>query len=261
MWPWALTGVLAIIGTVGGLAYTGEIPIPHAAYGIRFAQNWLPVHTSELHVGDIWVYESSFSGVSDEGDVMTQQGTLEYRVTAMDGDRVTVAVTSSSGLTSFIYDRQGNLIENQRLDTSGNDFSRASHSFDPPLHWYSFPLTTGKTWQTTSTGDIKAFSDWYNYEKKIESGKPNAGTVIVKVLGWERDIGTLDDVPVDGLKMRTEIIDSNGKPVHNATEWYVPAAGRSVLQKIEFTYGYKNSATRRLTNFTPSDPTNATGKE
>lgn len=262
IWLLASGSLLALIIATGSLAYGGKLPIPPSAYRIRLLQDWLPVRAPEWQVGDTWTYENSFGGVPYDADVMTINGPLQYRVTAVAGDRVNVAVTSSSGFTSFVWDKQGNLVENKDLDMSGGDLSRASKTFDPPLRWFDFPLRTGKTWQATSTANVEAFSNWYNGKDGAGSKQaPESATVIVRVLGWERDIGELDGVAVDGLKITTDVIDSNGKLVEKATEWYVPAAGRSVLQQIDYSYGYPNSATRRLSGFTPSDPTNATGKE
>jgi hypothetical protein len=262
-WQWAGAGIAFLVAVGGSLAYTGKLPVPTSAYRIRPLQDWLPVPAPEWKVGDSWVYESTFGGVSSPKDVMAANGKLEFRVAMIDGDRIKVRVAGSSGATFLAYDRQGNLAGSEDLDTTGGDFSRAARRFDPPLHWRDFPLRTGKTWQVTSKGKIRVVSTWYSDDKQASAASiaPKSATVSGRVLGWERDIGTLDGEMVDGLKIRTEVVDDNGKLVQTMTEWYVPAAGRAVLQHIEYSYGYHNSATRRLAGFTASDPTNATGKE
>ena len=97
------------------------------------------------------------------------------------------------------------------------------------------------------------------------NGAADRYTIVGNVLGWEHNIGRLDGVMVDGLKLsiETTIADSSGKvsSIDTTKEWYVPAAGRSVVIRSvisnpnDYNGAFTETSTSRLTNFIPTDIT------
>jgi len=265
IWPWAVAGgLLAAIGVAGGLVYTGKLMLPLVAQ--RLVQDYVPVQAPEFQVGDTWTYEDSSS---DNRHPTVTSSRHTYRVTSIEGDRVTVTPEDSGRDTRFsVYDTQRNLIESHTVfgkQPSFEAYEGIHHksTYSPPWRGYDYPLTPGKTWHAISTYNSPQLTGGANTIHEI-TGRM---TVTGNVLGWERNIGRLDGVMVDGLKLKIEqtvetIGDSGATTVTyttTATEWYVPAAGRSVVMRstthMPNTWNGDQTETSRLVNFIPTNST------
>ena len=269
IWSWAVAGgLLAAVGIAGGLVYTGTLMLPLAAQ--RLIQDYVPVRAPEIQVGDVWTYENFYS---DNRSTNTTSSRLTNTVTAIEGDRVTITQPQpqQDGLVlqfQKVFDRQGNLVG---VDTTYGKrryfeaYAGTHHkqTYSPPIRLYDFPLIPGKAWRSISTTKAPQLSSGASTVHEITQRM----TVTGKVLGWERNIGRLDDVEVDGLKLRieesVETIGNDGATTETSTttstEWYVPAAGRSVVIRSvtpvpnDYRGASVMSVTSRLISFVPSD--------
>lgn len=255
IWLWAVAGgLLAAAVTAGALVYMGKLTLPLVAQ--RLLQDYVPVHAPDIQVGDAWTYEHSDPNNRNPTIPLSRS---TYRVTAMEGDRVTVTQEHpGSYRTIHVYAGQQNLIESRYIHADESTFLKTV--CDPPQREYDFPLLPGKAWGSISSCKSSKPSGSADSIHEI----PHRTTVTGKVLGWERNIGRLDTVEVDGLKLRIETIheaigDNGATTVHStitSTEWYVPAAGRSVIVRQTLRMP-KNSnedqiAMSRLVNFIPN---------
>ena len=256
IWPWAVgSGLLAAVGIAGVLVYMGKLPLP--PYMQNMAQKHVPAYDSEnqasvyepeIKLGNSWTYEETYTMSGGYAGVSGYDAgvcNITNTVKAISGEHVTVIPTSDCGSgDQYVYDRKMNLVENKM----SNGFTRV---YNPPLSRYDFPLFPGKTWEATST-----------YGLKEKGGALYRITTTGTVLGWERNIGHLDGVLVDGLKLRIETkevaIDYNSVDIAVNMEWYVPAAGRSVvIRTVERrpSDGGRAERTHVLTNFVPATST------
>ncbi|MBL0228977.1 hypothetical protein [Thermomonas sp.] len=125
----------------------------------------------------------------------------------------------------------------------------------------TFPCYQGNKWHKIST-------TIFTYTQTVQNNGNWHLTVTGTALGWERDIGRLDGVMVDGLKLKIEtqpdetIGDQEQNPCESRErpqEWYVPAARRSVLIRNQTDLlNKKNQTSRsvttiRLVNFIPTN--------
>ncbi len=269
IWLWAVSGgLLAAVGIAGGLVYTGKLTLPLVAQ--RLIQDYVPVRAPEIQVGDVWTYENFYS---DNRSTNTTSSRQTNTVTAIEGDRVTVTQPQPQlgGLIlqfQKVFDRQGNLVGvdttyGKRRDFEAYEGTHHKQTYSPPIRLYDFPLIPGKAWRSISTTKAPQLSSGASTVHEITQRM----TVTGKVLGWERNIGRLDDVEVDGLKLRieecVETIGNDGATTETSTttstEWYVPAAERSVVTRSvtpnpnDYRGASVMSVTSRLISFVPSD--------
>ena len=189
-----------------------------------------------IKVGDTYSYEVTTN--NSRGKSSSYVTTRE--VTAVEGDRVTVMRESgATGSTrSLMYDRHWNLVETE----PGN--SSSGMLYTPPLRYFDFPLTPGKTWTVVST----------EYNKK--TGRTRKHTLRGEVLGWDRGIGVWNGAAVDALRIRLETLldDGIGSSTSTDISWYVPLVGRSVYSQITglAADGTSDSRVLRLVGFEPT---------
>lgn len=223
--PWAIgSGVLLIaVGITGALVYQGQLTLPSTMQGT--VQEYIPVHAPEFHVGDTANYERTFA-TNSTARIET------WRVTKIEDDYITITEEKKAhSVPDFtVFDRSGKLVRMRKAIP------------DPPLGTFDFPLMPGKTWSTSSA--IKNRAGRLLTEKHI--------TANGKVLGWERNIGRLDGVLVDGLKLRIEVTERDFPITHIL--WYVPTARWPVVirRTDRWEDNQSSSSTYRLTNFTPN---------
>ncbi len=263
VWPWTVAGgLLAAIGLTAGLVYFGKLTLPTAAQ--RLVQDYVPVRAPEFHVGDASTYQLSF-GDSDRN--INEEDSISFKVTSIEENYVAFEYDASKigpnkiaiDKDTFTYSRKPNEVKVEYGD--GDDLVETvllgvglpgATQFG-----YDFPLRPGKTWQ-----------EKFSMTSKGQGGerKRDANLVISgQVLGWERNIGRLDGVMVDGLKLRIDVttkFDKDGSSgftwTTTRTQWYVPAARQSVVIR---SFSHSNDTprtltlTQRLTNFIPTDIT------
>lgn len=263
-WPWVVASVFLVTsGIAATLVYQGKLTMPRVAQ--RLVQDYVPVRVPEFNVGDSWVYETT---TSDSRDPREFTGRDTYQVNDISGDRITMA-PMRDGTDEHV--RVMNLYGNEIEDTvtygrerffEQYEGEQYTESYNPPLRYYDFPLLPGKTWTSSTIYNAPSRTSGSN-EITVT---PTKLTITGKVIGWEYDIGRLDGVMVDGLKIQREIkAEQLGRHVGDAasittaTEWYVPSAGRAVLRRsvMPFPNDYRGpsafNTTEKLTNFIPSN--------
>ena len=160
----------------------------------------------EIRVGDDWKYSLH------DGYTKLPRGTLEYRVSAVQGDTVTVQLQHEGRESTERYTRDWNWRE--RPMTNLQNFR-----YDPAYPALPFPLEAGKTWQS--------------YVKATDpaTGRVNRVRIDGTVLGWERV-----KVPAgefDAIKVRRVVYAGNGEFFHGEEniaeyDWYAPKLGQIV---------------------------------
>ena len=164
------------------------------------------VAAPDIRVGDDWKYSLH------DGYTRLPRGTLEYSVSAVQGDTVTVALRHEGRESTERYTRDWNWRE--RPMTNLQNFR-----YEPAYPALPFPLVAGKRWQTFVQATDPA------------TGRVNRVRIDGVVLGWERV-----KVPAgefDALKVRRLVYAGNQD--HFLTEeqiaevdWYAPKLGRVV---------------------------------
>ena len=96
------------------------------------------VNQPEIRVGDTWRY-----AVRD-GFTSLPREPVEYRVTQVQGDTVSVEVRTRDQVSTELYTRSGNWL--RRPATNMQEFT-----YSPPYEALAFPLAPGKTWKSRST--------------------------------------------------------------------------------------------------------------
>ena len=164
------------------------------------------VATPDIRVGDGWKYSLH------DGYTKLPRGTLEYRVSAVQGDTVTVELRHEGRESTERYTRDWNWRE--RPMTNLQNFR-----YEPAYPALPFPLVAGKTWQSY----IKATDP--------ATGRVNRVRIDGAVLGWERV-----KVPAgefDALKVQRRVYAGNhdyfrGEEHIEEFDWYAPKLGQIV---------------------------------
>jgi hypothetical protein len=156
-----------------------------------------------VRAGDEWKYSLR------DGHTKLPRGALEYRVTAVEGDAVTVQLRHEGQETTQRYTRDLNWLERPMTNLQ-------TFRYDPPYPALPFPLEAGKTWRAF----VKATDP--------ATGRVNRVRIDGKVLGWERvkvPAGEFDALVVQRVVYA-------GNPDHFLSEeyiteidWYSPGAG------------------------------------
>ncbi len=262
VWPWAVGGgLLAAVGIAGGLVYTGKLTLPSAAQ--RMVQDYVPVYAPEPRVGDTSIYEASAELVTSTNYTNYKAAMNEpitIHVTAIEDERINFNVSGRIGGEQLVYDKKLNAILFNGDDAIEMVTKFGVDSIFPYVYAHDFPLRPGKKWNKTGTRTLI---------ERTKDGRELTSTENLTVtgtaLGWERNIGRLDGVMVDGLKLRiqarADLIESPRSSVQitrTTTEWYVPAAKRSVLIRNQSDFVIESGtsrsvATMRLVNFIPTN--------
>jgi hypothetical protein len=161
------------------------------------------VGAPDIRTGDEWKY--SFH----DGFTRIPRGMPEYRVTAIEGNTVTVQLRHEGHETMQRYNRDWSWLE--RPLTNLQNFR-----YDPPYPALPFPLEAGKTWQASVNATDPA------------TGRVNRVRIDGRVLGWDRV-----KVPAgefDALAVQRTVYAGNPEPFlseERITEidWYAPGAG------------------------------------
>ncbi|MFA5924462.1 MAG: ankyrin repeat domain-containing protein [Methylococcaceae bacterium] len=163
--------------------------------------------------------------VHKQGDFYTQQSinldngtiinTTQRKVVFASTEKMVVesknVVSKRGAVRSLEFTPEWNLIAVRNADGSGVNYS-------PPLKYYEFPLTSGKTWRQTSI------------ETNIKTGAIREHTLSAVVGDWENvtvPAGTFRGVKVT---IQAELVDrtTGQKTTSTDTSWYVPEVRRSV---------------------------------
>lgn len=160
----------------------------------------------EIRVGDDWKYSLH------DGYTKLPLGTLEYRVSSVQGDTVTVEAQHDDLRSTQTYTRDWNWRE--RPMTNLQNFR-----YQPAYAALPFPLEAGKVWQAYVSATDPA------------TGQVNRVRIDGKVLGWERV-----KVPAgefDAIKIRRLVYAGNAdvfRSEEHITEvdWYAPKLGKIV---------------------------------
>lgn len=170
------------------------------------AGNPAQVTAPEIRVGGDWKYSLH------DGYTKLSRGTLEYRVSSVQGDTVTVEMQHDGRQSIERYTRDWNWRE--RPMTNLQNFR-----FDPPYPALPFPLEAGKTWRAF----VKATDP--------ASGRVNRVRIDGKVLGWERVRVPAGEF--DALKVQRLVYAGNADYFLTEEQivefdWYAPTLGRIV---------------------------------
>ena len=236
--------------------YTGKLMLPLVAQ--RLIQDYVPVRAPEIQVGDTRIYEV----LAELGAFYSHRKineTISTQITAIEGDRIDFNFSGRGGGKNFVYDKTLNEISFNGDGTIDSVLAHGVDSLFPYVYAHDFPLLPGNKWHKTST---RIFTYTKNGTEQMATEHL---TVTRTALGWERDIGRLDGVMVDGLKLRIEthsdlaIGSGSVRITRTNTEWYVPAAQRSVLIRNQTDLLNKKNRTSRsitairLVNFIPTN--------
>lgn len=172
------------------------------------------VTAQEVRVGDDWKY------ALHDGYTQLPKGAMEYRVSAVQDDTVTVAVSHDDRESTEIYTRDWNWREKPMANLQNFRYSA-------PYPALPFPLEAGKTWRTfvQATDPV--------------TGRVNRVRIDGKVLGWERV-----KVPAgefDALKIRRIVYAGNFDYSRSEDDiiefdWYAPQLGHVVKQESSSEY-------------------------
>jgi hypothetical protein len=186
---------------------------------------------------DTWTY------AVHDGYTNLPQGTIRHTVTAVDADKVVLAIEQSSGLNigcrSVARDNSlGNLPASpqvlcgeaaQRWElTPGGAWLRhpltngSTYTFAHPYPAYVFPLTAGKTW----SGKTRSHD--------LATGRDFDVTYSATVTGWERvrvPAGEFDALVVERTVFDGYWDYTRGQSEIREREWYAPAIGRVVRKE------------------------------
>lgn len=164
------------------------------------------VTAPDIRVGGDWKY------ALHDGYTKLPRGTLEYRVSAVQGDTVTVELQHEGRASTERYTRDWNWRE--RPMTNLQNFR-----YDPPYPALPFPLEAGKTWQA--------------YVKATDpaDGRVNRVRIDGKVLGWDRvkvPAGEFDAIVVRRLVYAGNEDYTRGEEQISEFDWYAPKLGAIV---------------------------------
>jgi hypothetical protein len=165
------------------------------------------VSAPQAKLGDYWEY-----AVRD-GYTGLPHGVYRYEVTAVQGERLVVAVTHEGRqVDSLEYPSAWNARE---LPLTGTERFR----YDPAYPAYSYPLEPGKTWKTVLDST------------NVGTGKRYRSFVYAKVSGWERikvPAGEFDALRIERRLYAGNMEGYRTQEEVTETEWYVPSVRRAV---------------------------------
>ena len=174
------------------------------------------VAAPQFKAGNSWRYSVA------DGFTKIPRGTVEYRVSAVAADAVTVAVSTGDMQESTeLYTADGNWLRRPATNMQVFNYSPAYRAFD-------FPLAAGKTWKSRAIATDPA--DGRSFPVIIEG----------KVLGWEKI-----KVPAgefDTLKVRRHVFvdywlqGERGQSVIRETDWYAPALNQVARRETTSQY-------------------------
>lgn len=181
------------------LLFAGCVSLPQTPPAGMPAQ----VGTPEIRTGDEWKY------AFHDGYTKLSRGTLEYRVTAVEGDAVTITRRHEGRESTERYTRDFNWRE--RPMTNLQNFR-----YEPPYPALPFPLEAGKTWQAFVNATDPA------------TGRVNRVRIDGKVLGWDRvkvPAGEFDALAVQRIVYAGNPDSFLSEEKITEIDWYAPAAG------------------------------------
>jgi hypothetical protein len=201
-------------------------PLPPAPPAGKSAQ----VPAPEIRVGNAWRYSVR------DGFTKLPRGTVEYRVSAVAGDTVTVEVRNDGQESTELYARDGNWLKRPATNMQTFTYSPAYRAFD-------FPLAAGKTWKSRLTATDPA------------DGRSFPVTIEGVVLGWEKVRVPAGEF--DALKVRRTVFldywqyNVRGRSEIEETEWYAPAAKQAVRREttsryLSYLYGARSPGFLRV---------------
>jgi hypothetical protein len=184
----------------------------------------------EIRIGDTWRY-----AVRD-AFTKTPRGEVDYRVTQVQGDTVTVEVRTGELVSTELYTRSGNWL--RRPATNMQEFS-----YNPPYEALAFPLEPGKSWKARSVATDPA------------DGRSFPVMISATVQGWERirvPAGEFDALKVH----RVVYLDYwrqmvRGQSIIEENEWYAPSLGKIAKREttskyLSWIYGRANDGIMRV---------------
>ncbi|MFI3185105.1 MAG: carboxypeptidase regulatory-like domain-containing protein [Methylococcaceae bacterium] len=188
-----------------------SVQVPHQELKVKTEdQQTIQAPTVPIHKqGDSYTLESINL---DNG---THNSTTERKVVLANAEKVVVesrnVASKSAAVRQLEFTPEWNVVATRNADGSGLNYS-------PPLKYYEFPLTPGKTWQQTSI------------ETNTKTGATREHTLSATVVDWETvtvPAGTFRSVKVT---IQTELLDrtTGQKTTGTDTSWYVPEVRRSV---------------------------------
>lgn len=181
------------------LLFAGCVSLPQTPPAGMAAQVAAPA----IRMGDEWKYSLH------DGYTNLPGGTLEYRVTAVEGDAVTVQLRHAGRDSTQRYTRDWNWRE--RPMTNLQNFR-----YEPPYAALPFPLAAGKTWQAYVNATDPA------------TGRVNRVRIDGKVLGWERvkvPAGEFDALVVQRVVYAGNHDHFLSEEKITEIDWYSPGAG------------------------------------
>lgn len=173
------------------------------------------VPAPEFRVGNDWRY------AIHDGFTRLPRGTVEYRVSAVQGDTVTVEVHSNGRESTELYARDGNWLRRPAPNLH-------TFSYSPAYPAYAFPLAPGKSWNARVMATDPA------------TGQRFPVTIQAKVLGWERirvPAGEFDTLKVQ-RHVFVDYFQANvrGPSLAREIEWYAPALKQAAKRETSGTY-------------------------
>jgi clan AA aspartic protease (TIGR02281 family) len=144
---------------------------------------------------------------------------IERKVIAIDEGTITVAAKNVKSKTGKVrtlqFTSEGNLLSSRNPDGSGFDYA-------PPLKYFAFPLSPGKTWQQRSR------------ETNIQTGAVREHTVSATVGDWEEMSVPAGTFRALKITLQTELRDPSTGETSTGTDisWYAPDVHRSVRSEM-----------------------------
>jgi hypothetical protein len=173
------------------------------------------ISAPQLRPGSVWRY-----AVSD-GFTKLSRGTIEYRVSSVGANDVTMEVSSDGQQRTEMYTRDGNWL--MRPATNMQVFS-----YNPAYRAFDFPLVAGKRWKSRSTATDPA--DGRSFPVRIEG----------EVLGWERikvPAGEFDTLKIQRLVFLDYWLQGErGESVIRETDWYAPSLNQVARRETTSQY-------------------------
>ena len=156
-----------------------------------------------------------------DGYTHLPRGTVEYRVSAVKGDTVTVEVLTDGRESTEVYTGDGNWL--RRPATNMQEFT-----YSPAYPAFAFPLAPGKRWVSRVTATDPA--DGRRFPARIEGA----------VLGWERIRVPAGEF--DALRVQRHVFldyfqqNVRGQSVIEESEWFAPALNHVVRRETNSRY-------------------------
>jgi hypothetical protein len=174
----------------------------------------------QVRAGDDWRYTVR------DGYTRLPRGTVEYRVSAVQGDTIMVERRHEGRTATERYTRDLNWRERPMTNLP-------SFRYDPPYVALPFPLAAGKTWRAYVNATDPA------------SGQTHRVRIDGKVLGWERvsvPAGEFDALVVRRIVYAGNEDTTRGEENITEFDWYAPALGGIVKHVSSSAYFDKMSS-------------------